>query len=198
MGKSERTKQHIIAKAAPLFNQKGIAGTSIDDVLDAAQITKGCLYSHFEGKEALSIEVVDYLLGRATTRIQTALDNESNAKKKLYAYLDLYKDPLNPSVPGGCPILNLGTEADDTNEAVRDKVKAVIRNIIKSFVTIINTGIQDKEFNAEFNAEEFALKMYALIEGSIMITRVMQSNRHIETVIGLLKKEIKSYEAGTR
>ncbi|HLA56903.1 MAG TPA: TetR/AcrR family transcriptional regulator [Flavobacterium sp.] len=194
MGKADRTKQHIIEQAAPLFNQKGIAGTSIDDVLVAAQITKGCLYSHFEGKEALSIEVVDYLLDKVTSRAKAAINKEVTAKKKLYAYLDLYKDPLNPMVAGGCPILNFGTEADDTNVLVREKVKAVIGNSIKNFTAIINTGIQDKEFRPEFNAEEFSLKMYAIIEGSIMIGRVMQSSRQMETVVAMLKKEIRSYE----
>ena len=48
MTKAEKTKQLILEKAGPIYNAKGVNGTAIDDVLDAAKITKGCLYSHFE------------------------------------------------------------------------------------------------------------------------------------------------------
>ena len=47
MTKAENTKQRILETAGPLYNAKGINGTAIDDVLDAANVTKGCLYSHF-------------------------------------------------------------------------------------------------------------------------------------------------------
>ena len=64
--KAERTKQFILETAAPIFNQKGISGVNIDDVLDAAKLTKGCLYGHFEGKEDLALQVVDFMLESLT------------------------------------------------------------------------------------------------------------------------------------
>lgn len=60
--KAEKTKQFILETAAPLYNEKGVSGVSIDDVLAAAKVTKGCLYGHFENKEDLSLQVVDLLL----------------------------------------------------------------------------------------------------------------------------------------
>ena len=53
--KAERTKQFILETAAPIFNQKGISGANIDDVLSATKLTKGCLYGHFESKEDLAL-----------------------------------------------------------------------------------------------------------------------------------------------
>lgn len=60
--KAERTKQFILETAAPIFNQKGISGANIDDVLAATKLTKGCLYGHFESKEDLALQVVDHML----------------------------------------------------------------------------------------------------------------------------------------
>jgi len=45
--KAERTRQFIIEQAAPLFNERGVAGVSIDDVLKVTRVAKGCLYGHF-------------------------------------------------------------------------------------------------------------------------------------------------------
>ena len=44
MGKAERTKIFIAEKTAPLFNQKGYAGTSLNDMTDATGLTKGAIY----------------------------------------------------------------------------------------------------------------------------------------------------------
>jgi TetR/AcrR family transcriptional repressor of nem operon len=60
--KAERTKQFILETAAPIFNQKGISGANIDDVLADTKLTKGCLYGHFDGKEDLALQVVDFML----------------------------------------------------------------------------------------------------------------------------------------
>ena len=61
MTKAENTKQLILEKAGPIYNAKGINGTAIDEVLEATKLTKGCLYSHFENKEDLSLQTADYL-----------------------------------------------------------------------------------------------------------------------------------------
>lgn len=64
MTKAERTKKFIIEQAAPIYNEKGVAGTNVDDVLDATKLTKGAIYSHFKNKDDLSMQVTDYLLDR--------------------------------------------------------------------------------------------------------------------------------------
>ncbi|MBL7756118.1 MAG: TetR family transcriptional regulator, partial [Chitinophagaceae bacterium] len=47
-GKAERTRQHIIEKAAPFFNKKGYADTSLSDITAATGLTKGAIYGNFE------------------------------------------------------------------------------------------------------------------------------------------------------
>jgi len=193
MGKAEKTRQFIIEQAATLFNQKGIAGTSIDDVLKVTKVAKGCLYGHFENKEALSFAMVDYLLDKIRNRTNAAINNASSAHDKLIAVLDLYRTPNTPLVNGGCPILNFGVESDDTNPIIKQKVKNVIQESIKTFSLVIKQGIKDKEFSSDFDADEFALKMFTLIEGGMMISRVTESNKHMNTMLSMLKTEIETY-----
>lgn len=63
--KAEKTKQFILETAIPLYNKKGISGVNIDNVLDEAKITKGCLYGHFESKDDLTAQVVDLMLKKS-------------------------------------------------------------------------------------------------------------------------------------
>ena len=194
MGKAERTKQHIIEQAAPLFNKKGVAGTSVDDILGAAKVAKGCLYGHFSSKEEIAHETVDYLLRKLETKVLLKTGAEKTAKNKLFAFLDLYKDPVNTLLEGGCPILNFAVEADDTDPAIKARIQIMVKKVTDYLTAIINKGIEDNEFKGSINATELALKIFTLIEGSIMISRIMGNNANMLNIISLLQQEIQSCE----
>jgi AcrR family transcriptional regulator len=193
MTKAEKTKQFIIEQAAPLFNEKGIAGTSIDDVLKATKLAKGCLYNHFENKEALSHAAVDYLLQKICGKTTALVASAATAKEKLFAVMDTYKNPLSTPIAGGCPVLNFAVESDDGCPVIKDKIKTAVQNSLQLISGIIKKGKAAKEFSSNFNADEFALKMFSTLEGGIMICRVSNSNVHMKTLINSLKSEIDSY-----
>src|SRR6266436_2118879 len=98
VSKGQETKQEIVRKAAHLFNQKGYAGTSLSDLMDATGLQKGGIYRHFSGKEELATEAFDYSWQKAVTgRLEGALlisrlqkDNEPlhNARLNLHEYLE--------------------------------------------------------------------------------------------------------------
>jgi AcrR family transcriptional regulator len=50
---SESTRQALVDSAVELFTKRGYAGTSLDEVTKRARVTKGALYHHFSGKQAL-------------------------------------------------------------------------------------------------------------------------------------------------
>jgi TetR/AcrR family transcriptional repressor of nem operon len=125
--KAERTKQFILETAAPIFNQKGISGANIDDVLAAAKLTKGCLYGHFESKEDLALQVVDHMLNTNGEKMLLTISKGKTAKAKVFAFLDFYKDPLNTYLKGGCPVFNIAVESDDNFPAIKEKIANVIR-----------------------------------------------------------------------
>ncbi len=193
MTKAERTRQFIIEKAAPIFNQKGIAGTSMSDIMEATKLAKGGLYGNFENKEALCLEVFTHLTNITHDAVTKSINEAVTAREKLFALLDFYNNRLLEKNIGGCPILNFGTEADDTNPLIKQKVNEVINRFKGRFVTIIKNGRQNGELSAAFDAELFALKAFTMIEGAILISKIQNSPQHLHTIIGLLKKEIDQY-----
>jgi TetR/AcrR family transcriptional repressor of nem operon len=193
MSKADKTRQLIIEQAALIFNEKGIAGTSVDDVLRASKVAKGCLYGHFDSKEELSYACVDYLFGTMTERRTRAFSKHRTARGKIYAFMEMNKTPLNSYFSGGCPIVNFSTESDDTNPVIKRKVKEMLETVISLFTQILQSGIVSGEFSDKLIPEEFAVKMLFTIEGANAICRVLNSNRHMQTVIKSLKSELDSY-----
>jgi len=193
MTKAERTRQFIIEKAAPIFNQKGIAGTSMSDIMEATKLAKGGLYGNFDSKEALCLEVYTYLTNLTHDAVTKNINEAVTAKDKLHALLNFYDNRLLAGNMGGCPILNFGTEADDTNPLIKQKVNETINRAKNRFVKIINDGKQNGEFSADFDGELYALKAFAMLEGAILISKVQNNLQHLHTVVDVLKKEIEQY-----
>ena len=72
MRKGEHTRQDIIRKAAPIFNQKGYDGAALSDLMRATGLEKGGIYRHFESKEEAEAPVarlisIPFLLLRVST-----------------------------------------------------------------------------------------------------------------------------------
>ncbi|MDP9077463.1 MAG: TetR/AcrR family transcriptional regulator [Bacteroidota bacterium] len=190
MTKAERTRQFIIEKAAPIFNQKGIAGTSMSDIMEATKLAKGGLYGNFESKEEICLEAYKYLTKTLSDEINKSIDAKTTAKDKLFALLDFYENKLFKANNAGCPILNFGTEADDTNPAIKQKVNESIDRFRGRISNIIKLGHERGEFPKTFNADLFATKMFTMIEGAILISKVQNDPKHMRVVIEILKAEI--------
>ena len=190
MQKGENTRQLIIEQATPIFNKKGIFGTSMSDIMEAAKLSKGSLYVHFENKDSLAFSVLEYSLGLQYNKISASVDHVESPHEKLLAYLDVYRDPMNPTVPGGCPMMNFGMEADDNFPLVKERVNRAIEARQKYLEDIIKTGIHDGIFKSDWNYREFATTMFAMIQGGIMICRIAGSSAKMTAITNQLKKLI--------
>jgi TetR/AcrR family transcriptional regulator, transcriptional repressor for nem operon len=194
MSKAERTRKFIIGKAAPIFNKKGVAGTSISDIMEATKLAKGGIYGNFTTKEEISIEAFDYMVETIISRIQELTAPGKSSKDKLFAILEFYRTyPHKPVISGGCPILNFGVEADDTNPVIRKKVKDTIHYFQDSIEKLVRRGINYGEFSQQWDAQAFAIKMFSMIQGGILISRIHGDNRQMSMLVDLLQQEITSY-----
>ncbi|WEA02339.1 TetR/AcrR family transcriptional regulator [Mucilaginibacter sp. SJ] len=193
MSKGEQKRQFIIEQAAILFNERGIAGTSVDEVLEVANTSKGCFYGHFESKDELAQAAVDYLLGKLNDRRNNTVSKHKTAIAKINAALDNSKNPLKSYIEGGCPIVNFSTETDDTNPAIKKKLKDMVDTAITTYANIIQEGIDNGELSNAINPVEFATRMMLSIEGGNAICRVLNSTKPMQIMIKSLKTELASY-----
>jgi AcrR family transcriptional regulator len=94
---SEATRAALLDEATTLFAERGYAGTSLEDVASASQVTRGAVYHHFASKQALFEAVLDLQEQRATAAIlaaATAADPWDAAMQALDAFLTHCCDPV--------------------------------------------------------------------------------------------------------
>ncbi|MFH7015558.1 TetR/AcrR family transcriptional regulator [Flavobacterium sp. FlaQc-47] len=191
--KAEKTKQFILETAVPLYNEKGISGVNIDDVLEATKLTKGCLYGHFENKEDLSEQVIDLSLKMVSEKIRAEVYKGKNIKGKIFAFLDFYKNPIETYIAGGCPIFNTAVEADDNYPFIKQKVAKVVKSGQQELTALLQEGINSGEFSTTLDPVVFAFKLVASVEGGIVMCRVMDTSKPMQGLIKSLKSELEQY-----
>jgi len=193
MSKGEDTRQYIIEKAALLLNQKGIAGTAISDVMEATGLAKGGIYRSFKSKEEITLEAFTFLAQRLSGALSAAVRDKSTSRDKLFALLDFYHDRLVMSETGGCPLLNFGVEADDTDLILRHRVAKEIKGLQDKFAHIVKKGIEAGEFRSSVNAGLFGIKMFNMLEGAILVCRVLNNRQQMKMITDALKVEIEGF-----
>jgi TetR/AcrR family transcriptional repressor of nem operon len=192
MSKKERTRKYIIEQAAPLFNQKGFAGTSLHDIMETTGLKKGGIYGNFDSKEAIAVASFEYSVELVTKKVKLRADQKLTSYEKIYVVIDFYRNYLtNSPIDGGCPILNTSVEADDTNPILKARVIKALDNWQGSMAGTIKKGIQRKEIQPNVDAEEFATVFIATLEGGIMISRVYDNIKPLNTVLNRLEKMVR-------
>jgi AcrR family transcriptional regulator len=94
---SAATKQSLVEVAEMLFTEHGYAATSLDAIVAGAEVTKGALYHHFSGKQAVFEAVFERVESRAAAEIHEATrgseDPWENAQAGLRVFLDVVQQP---------------------------------------------------------------------------------------------------------
>ena len=87
---TESTRQALVDSALDLFTKRGYAGTSLDTIVKRARVTKGALYHHFSGKQALFEAVFDRVERRALEQLAAVVDGDGTAWDRAMAGVKAY------------------------------------------------------------------------------------------------------------
>src|SRR5580692_9272958 len=128
VSKGEHTRQEIIRRAAPLFNQKGYEGTALSDLMQATGLEKGGIYRHFDSKQELAGEAFEHAWKLAMDARFEGVEKIPNAVDRLRQGLRNFQEGRSGLVPGGCPLLNTALESDDGNPELRRKARQALRS----------------------------------------------------------------------
>jgi len=176
--KAAKTSQFIIEKTAPIFNRNGYTGTSLSDITEATGLTKGAIYGNFKNKEELALEAFNYIVKFQMDEIRNIIKEVESPLAKLFAITNFHRSYYKRYMKfGGCPLLNVGVDANHTNPALFTRVKQVVDKLQGSIASIIEEGIFKAEIRDDINAMKYGTRIFSLIEGAIF-TAVISRDEH--------------------
>lgn len=191
--KSEKTKEYILEKVRPIFNKNGYSGTSLSDITTATGLTKGAIYGNFKNKEELALASFNYNVNFVVKKIRAIMVNIKSPLARLYALTNFYREYYLQNINfGGCPILNVGVDANYTNPELFKRVKVVYTELIKGITKIILDGQKYNEIKEGIDAALYGARILSQIEGSIFTSVMLKDDAYLIDMMNHLDEMIKT------
>jgi TetR/AcrR family transcriptional repressor of nem operon len=176
-------------EALRLFSLKGFLSTSIQDVLEAADVSKGGLYNHFKSKEDLFYAVLDEARKIWRENNLAGLDqiNQPVAKVKrlLNNFKDIYLKDTN-CLPGGCVFVTLLVELDDQKPELAREVNKGFEALKAMINRLLEQGKDSGELRDDIDAKAVSELIFAGILGATVIYGADKSSAKVDQTINSL------------
>lgn len=181
--KGSKRRTAILASAAPIFNRRGFAGTSISEILEATALEKGGLYNHFASKEELAVASFEYAWKEVNAYFARSLSGVPRGAAYLHAYVDAFARYVQrPIFEGGCPLANTALDADDTLPLLHERVREAFTQV-QSFVRHhVLRGIEQGEFRADLDVDAAGDFIVAALHGALLLSRGTRSRQSVTHV----------------
>ena len=186
--KGSKRRIAILASAAPIFNRRGFAGTSIADILEATALEKGGLYNHFASKEELAIEAFEYAYGQVDAYFTKALLAAAPGLARVRAYIDAFERyGERPVIEGGCVVMNACVEADDALPFLRERVAHAFRTMRGVVRRNLERAVRSGELRRDTDLEQSTDFIVATLEGAVLLARGLRSRVHSRNAYAALR-----------
>lgn len=190
--KAEKTAQFIIEKVAPYFNRHGYTGTSMSEICKLTGLTKGAIYGNFKDKDDLLNQVFNYMLQQTLGDISAHVERQDSAIDKLIAFTLFYRGYFDKVWEfGGCPLLNLGVDTLN-HHPMHKRVREEIDKLIVTLRQVIEQGQDEGSIIASIDADSFAKRIYAQIQGSIFMAFMLDEKEPIISMMDHIDHTIAS------
>lgn len=198
MIKIDDTRNLIIRTSLDLFNKKGYGQTSIQDIMEESGLPKGAIYRRFKNKDDIAIASFEYAGSIIWKHFNEATKSKVTAAEKLIAMCNVYQDAVhNPPVDGGCPLLNTAIETDFGFPELHSKAAETYNHTLLFMKSIIDEGINSKEFRKDVDSYSLASFLFSTIEGAVMASRLSLNNEHMNHSIEQIKILLQYYSEKT-
>ena len=177
--KGAQTREHIMATAQSLILQRGYSGTSIDEIISAANITKGGFFYHFKGKNDLArhlmlryLEQDDEFFTGLTERARSLTEDPL---QQFLLFLKLMAEAV-ADLPGshpGCLVASFTYESHQFDTEVRKLYSEGVLSWRRLFMEHLESVAAKYPMKTDKPLEELADMLSSVIEGGIIMSKVL-------------------------
>lgn len=187
--KAERTTKYIIETVAPIFNKHGYVGTSMSHLTEATGLTKGAIYGNFENKEALALAAFEYNRNIILQKVDDLFGIEGTALDKINTLINFYRqyDVFTLSM-GGCPILNIGVDAQHNNDLLAAANKETIKEIEGKIALVLENGVNANEIKIPVPPLQFAKQLYTILQGAVAMGTMTRDRKYLMNTMAYLEQ----------
>jgi len=172
------SKTRFLNAALHVIRAKGYSATRIEDVCEAAGLTKGSFFHHFDSKEALALAAADYW-NEITGGVFASAPYRGHADPldRLLAYVDFRKYILLGDLPDfTCLVGTMVQEVYETHPNLREACNRSISGHAETLIPDIEEAMRQRGMHPNWTAESLALYTQASIQGAFILAKAKHSH----------------------
>ena len=190
--RGQQTRQRIVAAAAELMFENGVAETTLEDIRAVAGVSGSQVYHYFEDKQALVRAVIDHQADAVLDAQSDHLDH-LDTMPGLRAWRDfIVEHQRRLGCRGGCPIGALGAEVAEVDAVARVAAARALRR----WEGRIRAGLQRMHERGDLPAgtdpEQLALATLAALQGGLLMAQLERDTRPLEAALDAMLDRIQS------
>jgi TetR/AcrR family transcriptional regulator, transcriptional repressor for nem operon len=181
--KGARTRARIVEEAAALIHERGVAGTTLEDVKAAAEVSGSQMYHYFPDKDDLVQAVIDHNADGIVSRNRQALGGANGVEAWRKMVIAAAK---RTKAKGGCALGSLvGQLAESDPEA-----RALIASGFDQWAAALGDGLRSLHAEGKLppgvDPDDLAITLLATLEGGLLLAQAQRSTRPFETAVNTL------------
>ncbi len=170
------SKAALLDAALAVFRAKGYTATRVEDICEAAELTKGSFFHHFKSKEELAIAAAEHWIHvTSPTFLSAKYRTLPDPLDRLLAYIDFRKTLLTGTLAEfTCFAGTMIQEVYETHPSVRDACEKSISGHAETLEADIEEAMRLYRVNGSISAASLALYTQAVLQGAFILAKAKQ------------------------
>jgi TetR/AcrR family transcriptional repressor of nem operon len=190
--KGRATRERILEAAAELVFEDGVAGTTLDDVRAAADVSKSQLYHYFADKDDLIHAVIDRTVDQVLDAQPELADLSSWTA--IAAWFDgLVELQVTRHAVGGCPIGSLAGELGETDEVARQALAAGFDRWEEPLRYGLGKMRSQGKLRRSADPARLATATLAAIQGGLVLTQTRRDPQQLRIALDAAHAYLRSF-----
>jgi AcrR family transcriptional regulator len=170
-----------VAAAAALIHERGVAGTTFEDVRTAAGVSGSQLSHYFAGKDELVQAVIDH---QADIIVGNQEQADLGTTEGIKAWRDMVIAAARSSGgKGGCPLGSLGGQLAETDPEARALIAAGFTRWSAAIGDRLRSRQAAGHLPADVTPDDLAVTLLAALQGGLLLAQVQRDTRPLETAL---------------
>lgn len=187
MSKRELKKDHLLDAGLKVMATRGYNGTSIQDIVSAADVPKGSFYTYFKSKEDFAIEALEKVTEERMQHNRHLLSNRDIPPlERLVRFFQDNIGGCENNLNGGCFIGNMCQEMAESSEAIRLKVRQMLRNNTQAIEDLLEEARLKGQLRSKLPAATLAEFLFNAWEGTLMKMKASKCREPLNAFLAIL------------
>ena len=199
MSAQHPSRLKLLDASLQVMRTKGYNATRVEDLCEAAGVSKGSFFHHFDSKRAIGIAAAEHWNALVTGLFASApYHQHADPLERVLAYIDFRKQLLVGELPEvTCLAGTLVQEIYDSDPEIRDACERCISGHAATLEADLEQARQQRGISADWTAASLALHMQVVIQGALLLAKAKGNTRVAADSLEHLRRYIELAFAST-